>query len=1277
MSALNNFVQLRVHSSYSFTSGLMSPEDIVNKNIEMGNVCASLTDKNSMFGMPAFIIEAQEQGIKPIIGCDFVIECDVTQPNNKEKSNILIIAKNNTGYKALSSLLTKANIELPDEIAMTSDKPTSDTFIKQSWLNEIEGLKGNVICLSGKIFEGELSQALKTVSELQERLLLEEMSPATRQEVENKIQDSQNIADRSIQFYQNLFGDDFYLEVQRTGYKNEDKNIREILKQSTKYNIPVVATHNIEFDKPEDFEDHYHKTLFNTKGGICALDHEIKENSNQYYKTAEEMQELFKDMPFAIENAGIISRKCNATVELGVPYLPKFPTPNNIPIEEHLVNEANKGLEARLEQLYPNIEERNQQRPIYQERLNFEIDIINKMGFAGYFMIVSDFISWCKDNDLTVGPGRGSGAGSLVAYSLKITNLDPLKYNLLFERFLNPERVSMPDFDIDFTKEARDGAIKYVTDKYNALAGDTAVGNICTITYTKTKSVIDLFGNVFQNKMGTNDLKAPLSGLDQTSELLEDVETAMEGNERFAKNIKNSTLGRKIMKFTQRHKHVAVNTGVHAAGLVISPTKASDFSPMAKNKKGAIVTQYNGKQIENFGLIKFDFLGLANLTLIDQCVSLVNQRPEFSGSRNRFNIDRINLEDLKVYDSFQKGRTSLVFQLDSRGITNMLVNIKPNNFEDLTAALALYRPGPLQSGMVDSFINRKHGKEEISYPDPNFQHESLVEVLKPTYGVVVYQEQVMQIAQKLAGYSLGGADILRRAMGKKKPEEMAKQREIFCKGAENNGVDIELAGKIFDIVEKFAGYGFNKSHSAAYALIAYQTEYLKTHYPHEFYATALNFLFIETDKTADKKEYSVTRLLREAKMVGIELVPPSVNNGNANFITKDGKIYFGLNALKGVQKKDILAIEEEVRSNGPFKDIYDFLYRVPISKATVEKLASVGAFREISPNSKQIEMNAEDLCAYFTKIRKKVSSANDKKRNIHSALFTEDNFNLRKYAEDLGLRPPEMFETEDYNLQEKYDNEKSLMAVPITGHPYEYFYQKFKGMDALLPLDEINNFPYNDRNANNGNLLISGIVNEIKIREGKKGTKNEGKKMLLLKVTDGDKEINCNMFYDDYENKYLETINEENIKEIKGNFISLKGSVSAPYKGGDCGFTINEVYFEKDLEELLANSVNVVVPENRTLRDLEPIFEKYKGNNQDGNLPVTLFIVTKSKEVLKTTLPTDKFGLKATKECFEEIRQVLGSDRCVDFNYKRQINFPQTIRRVNNPNYGQQNTIKR
>ena len=1242
---LNNFVHLRTHSSYSFTSGIMSPKEIILKNKELGNACAALTDRNSMFGVPEFVVEGQENGIKPIIGCDFLIKNDITQPDNEVPNNILIIAKNNVGYKALSSLLTRANVELPEEIAIGNNS-LGKTTIKQSWLLEDEDLLNNCICLSGQIYKGEISSLLNDARIAQ----LENDEATANLKVEQ--------AKKAVEFYKDAFKDNFYLEVQRTGYKFEDQNIRSLLQFSAQYKIPTVATHNVEFENRNDFENYYYKSLFNVDNGILQLDHKIEENSNQYFKTEAEMRELFKDIPFVIDNAASISRKCNVTIELNKPHLPNFPTPNNIPIEEHLTNCARAGLEDRLKQ-YFKPEEIEQHRKEYEERLEYELGIINQMGFAGYFMIVSDFISWCKQNHLTVGPGRGSGAGSLVAYCIKITEVNPIPYNLLFERFLNPDRVSMPDFDIDFTPEAKVLSTKYVTDKYNAIAGDTAVGNIATVAYLKTKSTIDKFGELYNAKFLTEELKKPLEGLPQTADALESISKALDpekGDPRFAQKIMESPIGRKIVNFDKRHPHLAVNTGTHAGGVVISPTKASDFSPLYRNKKGGLVTQYNGKYIESFGLIKFDFLGLQTLSFIDSIISKVNQRPEFKREGKRFNIHDIPLNDEKTYKTLSKGLTSLVFQLESKGLTNIIKEIKPENLEELTAIIALYRPGPMASGMLDSFIARKQGREDISYPLPDCQHELLKKILEPTYGVVIYQEQVMQIAQKLAGYSLGQADLLRRAMGKKKPEEMAKQKGIFCDGAVKNGVDRELAERLFDIIEKFAGYGFNKSHSVAYAMVSYQTAYLKANYPYEYYTCAFNNSYIENNKG----EYSINKLLKEARSNGINLSPPNVNHGNFEFETDGEKIYFGLKGLKNALKADISSLKDEIAKNGKFRDVYDLFYRAPISKRTFIALIHAGALNELEPNQKKLIENSESILGYFSKLKSDAKKDADNKFTLHPDLFEEDVINYREFEQRKGCTPPEMFETDEYTLQEKYENECSVMTVPFTGHFFEHYEQKFNGLPMTLPLEKLNEIDTKNKyNPENENLLVAGVISNIKLTEGKPGTKNEGKRMLLATITDGENEVNCSLFYDDFMAQYSDVFTPENLAQFKNKFIAFKGRASAPFGGNKNNtFSANELFLEDDFEELLAENIHIMIPANKQLKDLEPVFEKYKGNNRDGNLPVNVYVVTQHQEVLKATLPKDKYGLQGTKECFAEIRNILG-DKCLKFDYKEKLIFAQ------------------
>ena len=652
-------------------------------------------------------------------------------------------------------------------------------------------------------------------------------------------------------------------------------------------------------------------------------------------RSAEEMCELFSDIPEALENTIEIAKRCNVTVRLGEYFLPDFPT-EGLKIEDFLVKVSQEGLEERLEFLFPDEAERAEKRPPYDERLQIELDVINQMGFPGYFLIVMEFIQWSKDNGIPVGPGRGSGAGSLVAYAQKITDLDPLEFDLLFERFLNPERVSMPDFDVDFCMDRRDEVIDHVAELY----GRDAVSQIITFGTMAAKAVVRDVGRVLGHPYGFVDRISKLIPSDPGMTLGK----AFEVEPRLPELYNEDEEVKDLIDMARILEGVTRNAGKHAGGVVIAPTLITDFAPLYCDDEGNNpVTQFDKNDVETAGLVKFDFLGLRTLTIIQWAIDMIK-----SGQGKEIDISAIPIDDAKSFRMLQNAETTAVFQLESRGMKDLINRLQPDCFEDIIALVALFRPGPLQSGMVDNFIDRKHGREEISYPDAEYQHECLKEILEPTYGIILYQEQVMQIAQEMAGYSLGGADLLRRAMGKKKPEEMAKQRGTFKEGAEGNNIDPDLAMKIFDLVEKFAGYGFNKSHSAAYALVSYQTLWLKAHYPAEFMAAVMSADMDNTDK--------IVTLVDECNRMGLEILPPDLNAGLYKFtVDEEGRIVYGIGAIKGVGEGPIEAIIEAREQIGKFTDLFDFCAKVDfkrVNKRVLEKLVLSGAMDNLGPEQK-------------------------------------------------------------------------------------------------------------------------------------------------------------------------------------------------------------------------------------------------------------------------------------------------------------------------------------
>ncbi|MGI2110610.1 DNA polymerase III subunit alpha [Shewanella frigidimarina] len=888
------FVHLRVHSDYSMSDGVAKVKPIIAAAENQGMAAIALTDQNNFCGLVKFYGACNGAGIKPIIGADFWVQ---TPGFEKEFCALTIIAMNNEGYQNLTQLISEAYLR---------GHVDNRVVIDQDWL--VKYNSGLIIISGAK--DGDVGKAL--------------------------LKGNQNQVESLIAFYQQHFEDRYYLELIRTGRAHEERYLHMAVELASIKGLPVVATNQVVFLKQDDFEAHEIRVAIHD--GFTLVDPRRPKtySDQQYLRTEDEMIALFADIPSAIQNSVEIAKRCNVTIRLNEYFLPNFPT-GDLSIEDFLVNVSVKGLEERLEFLFPDPQVRVEKRDEYDERLEIELKVINQMGFPGYFLIVMEFIQWGKDNGIPVGPGRGSGAGSLVAYALKITDLDPLEYDLLFERFLNPERVSMPDFDVDFCMDRRDEVIDHVAELY----GREAVSQIITFGTMAAKAVVRDVGRVLGHPYGFVERLTKLIPAEPGMTLAKafEVEPALPEAYDGDEDVKE------LIDMCRRLEGVTRNAGKHAGGVVIAPTRITDFAPLYCDAEGLNpVTQFDKNDVETAGLVKFDFLGLRTLTIIDWALQMINPRLIKEG-KEPVSIEAIPLADPACFRLLQRYETTAVFQLESRGMKDLIKRLQPDCFEDMIALVALFRPGPLQSGMVDNFIERKHGREEVSYPDAEYQHESLRELLSPTYGIILYQEQVMQIAQVLSGYTLGGADMLRRAMGKKKPEEMAKQRGTFKEGAINNGVDGDLSMKIFDLVEKFAGYGFNKSHSAAYALVSYQTLWLKTHFPSQFMAAVMSADMDNTDK--------IVTLVDECERMGLPLIPPDVNKGLFKFTVDDDlNIVYGIGAIKGVGEGPVDSILE-ARKNGPFTDLFDFCARIDLkklNKRVIEKLILAGALDTLGPH---------------------------------------------------------------------------------------------------------------------------------------------------------------------------------------------------------------------------------------------------------------------------------------------------------------------------------------
>ena len=953
----NQFVHLHLHSEYSLQDSTVRLKPLMQQLRQRGMAAVALTDLSNMFAVVKHYKAAIAVGVKPIFGADvWINHHDRTEP----LSRLLLLCLDDRGYLNLKRLVSRAYLE-----GQTADRPCIDI----EWLREAnEGLIALSACL-----EGDIGLAIK---------------------MQNLEQ-----AESCLQQWREIFDGRFFLELQRTGRQFEEDYISQSVSWSQSLQVPLVASNDVRFIDAEDFDAHEVRVC------ICSgftLEDERRPkiySRQQYLRSNDEMVELFADIPEAIENTVAIATACNLRLELDQAYLPEYPVPEGHTTDSFFRHVAKQGLEQRLAFL----EQQLQQgavldREPYYDRLETELDVIIEMGFPGYFLIVMDFIDWAKKHDIPVGPGRGSGAGSLVAYSLDITDLDPLAYELLFERFLNPERVSMPDFDIDFCMDRRDEVIEYVAEHY----GRNQVSQIITYGSMAAKAVIRDVGRVMSHPYGFVDRIAKLVPF----EIGITLDKALDQEEALLQLYQQEEEVTMLIDMARSLEGLTRNVGKHAGGVVISPSDLTDFTPVYCEPGGtSLVSQYDKDDVEAVGLVKFDFLGLRTLTIIDWAVKSINARHSDLGLQ----IERIPLDDSATIKLLQAYQTTAVFQLESRGMKDLIRRLQPDSFEDIIALVALFRPGPLQSGMVDDFINRKHGRSRVEYP-----HPALEVILQPTYGVILYQEQVMQIAQVLAGYTLGGADMLRRAMGKKKPEEMEKQRGIFTEGALANQVDEATATYIFDLMEKFAGYGFNKSHSAAYALISYQTAWLKTHYPAEFMAAVLSADMDNTDK--------IVTLIDECREMALDIQPPDINLSDYQFAAGDkGVVYYGLGAIKGVGQA---AIENIIkgRADQPYRSLDDFCARVGssrLSRKVLEALIKGGA----------MDCFSENRAALMAHLPYALHSAEQQQNNLDAGIV--DMFDCISPVSEVQELP----QCEAWDEKTRLMLEKEALGLFLTGHP--------------------------------------------------------------------------------------------------------------------------------------------------------------------------------------------------------------------------------------------------
>ncbi|QKS82725.1 DNA polymerase III subunit alpha [Pseudomonas bijieensis] len=1139
-----SFVHLRLHTEYSLVDGLVRIKPLVKTLVGMSMPAVAVTDQNNMCSLVKFYKASMGAGIKPICGADLWLS---NKDPDAPLSRISLLVMNAVGYRNLTELISRGFID---------GQRNGSIIIEREWVAEAS--EGLIMLSAAK--EGEIGLALLS---------------GNPEEAETLARD-----------WMSVFPDRFYIEVQRTNRPNDEEHLHAAVALADKIGAPLVATNDVRFIKQEDFEAHETRVCIGEGRALDDPRRPKNYSDQQYLKSAEEMAELFSDLPEALENTVEIAKRCNIEVKLGKHFLPNFPIPDGMTIDEYFRKVSFDGLEERLSVLLPKdtTEDYEAKRQVYVDRLNFELDIIIQMGFPGYFLIVMDFIQWAKNNGVPVGPGRGSGAGSLVAYVQKITDLDPLEYDLLFERFLNPERVSMPDFDVDFCMDGRDRVIDYVAEKY----GRNAVSQIITFGSMAAKAVVRDVARVQGKSYGLADRLSKMIPFEVGMTL----EKAYEQEEILRDFIKVDEEAAEIWEMARKLEGVVRNVGKHAGGVVIAPTKLTDFSPIYCDEEGdGLVTQFDKDDVEAAGLVKFDFLGLRTLTIIDWALKTIN-RDRAKVGEEPLDIAFIPLDDKPTYSLLQKAETTAVFQLESRGMKELIKKLKPDCLEDLIALVALFRPGPLQSGMVDDFINRKHGRAELAYPHPDYQYDGLKPVLAPTYGIILYQEQVMQIAQVMAGYTLGGADMLRRAMGKKKPEEMAKQRGGFIEGCANNGIDADLAGNIFDLVEKFAGYGFNKSHSAAYGLVSYQTAWLKAHYPAPFMAAVLSADMHNTDK--------VVTLIEEVRTMKLRLDAPDVNASEFKFTVNDeGRIIYGLGAIKGVGEGPVEAITE-ARQDGPFKDLFDFCARVDlkrINKRTLDGLIRSGALDRLGPyfqdEPKAYQANIDRNRAVLLAAMEEAIKAAEQTARTHDSGHA-DLFGGLFVEEDADVYGNHR-KAKELTLKERLKGEKDTLGLYLTGHPIDEYEGEIRRFARQRIIDLK---PARDTQT------VAGMIIALRVMKNKKGDK-----MGFITLDDRSGRIEASLFADAFHSaqSLLQT----------DAMVVVEGEVSNDDFSGGLRLRVKRVMSMEDARTNLAESLRLKLQtqdlKGDQLRWLGELFKRHR-----GACPITMeYVRPDAKAVLQ------------------------------------------------------------
>jgi len=1059
-----SFIHLRLHSEFSLVDGIVRIKPLIKRLIELNMPAVAITEQSNLFSLVKFYKAALNSGIKAIAGADVLV---VNPDDGHNPFRLTLLVNNKQGYVSLTELISKAYQE---------GQQQGIPLLQAQWL--VENNHG-LIALSGAM-EGDIGQAL--------------------------LADKQDLAQQYAEKWAAVFPQRFYLELQRVGKAHEELYIVAAVKLALLLDLPVVATNNVRFLKAEEFAAHEVRVCINQGRILDDARRPKNYTAQQYLRSSDEMQTLFADIPEALANSVEIAKRCNLQLTLGENYLPAFPVPNvGQSSDAYFTEQARLGLEQRLQEISvfkktPITEIMRQQ---YHDRLDFELATILQMGFAGYFLIVADFIQWAKNNRIPVGPGRGSGAGSLVAYSLKITDLDPIEFDLLFERFLNPERVSMPDFDIDFCMERRDEVIDYVARRY----GRDRVSQIITYGSMAAKAVIRDVGRVLNHGYGFVDRLAKLIPFEVGMTL----EKALKESSELKALYETDEEVKPLINMALSLEGISRNAGKHAGGVVIAPTKLTDFTPLYCDEEGHnLVTQFDKDDVEAVGLVKFDFLGLRTLTIIDWALQTINQQQR-AKKLPEVEISQIPLDDADSYTLLQNAQTTAVFQLESAGMKKLIDKLKPDCFDDIIALVALFRPGPLESGMVDDYVNVKHKRMKAEYA-----HPLLEPILKPTNGVILYQEQVMQIAREMALYTLGGADMLRRAMGKKKPEEMAKERDKFTQGATKNKVDVAISTYVFDLMEKFAGYGFNKSHSAAYALVAYQTAWLKAHYPAQFMAAVLSSDMDNTDK--------IVGLIEECRQMKLTICPPNINLCVYHFTANDkNEIIYGMGAIKGAGEAAIVDLIAERDANGAFLGLYDLCKRVAqrkINRRVLEALIKVGCLDAIDDN------RASHLAELPTAL-KEAEQQGKNSQTGQNDFFSFATDEVKSSDAVLVYSNTVLAWTE----KERLDAEKSVLGFYLSGHPIEHYQHELKNFISGNIATVVENA---EKSRTKMEVKIAGFLTEIK----------KYSDTSLVTLDDGSKKLEITIYSEVYE-KYRHLLTKDSLLIMEISFSPKRDASSS------------------------------------------------------------------------------------------------------------------------------------